>query len=305
MRRIAVLTILIMITLTACSAPKPAPTPTPVPTSTPTNEPTATPEPTSTPEPVPPILAMLNEYYSSHEREELYHIKAKPAASYSDGEYEMKLVCDEVPDSNGTAIIKAKSNQESFEIDFSYSNFLGVEVCSPELIKAVSVSTIKALGEYQGIDNIDSLVSDTVASYDDEKYTTVVSMGDFAVVFKPKDTYATVLSVIKMDEFAKSITVSDYEDAAYSDLSAKLNQGSKYHIKGIVKTYESGQYTNDYYTYKCKLAMVELETAETLTIAQFPEKVPINFEEGNQYDFYGTTMFDRAGNLLFYLHYAE
>lgn len=298
--------VLMSLILSGCSSSQqvqPTQEPTAQPTATPTVKPTIV--PTATPEPIPEILSILNDYYSEHESTDEYQIKDNPRKEYADGAYSMSLVADEVPDSNGTAIVNAKSGSKTIEIDFQYSTFMGTKICSPSLIKAVSVATVKAIANMQKLDNVDELVKNVIASYDELKYTSIAFVGDYAFVFEPKNVYATVLNVINYKDFLKSFSNNEYENATYDDMIMQLNSGSKYAFNGRVKTYGSGQYKNSFAAYNCLMLEVEMESGQIINVVQFPEKVPISFEVGQNCIFYGTTMFDVSGNLLFYLHYAE
>ena len=104
---------LVITVLTGCSSnqkaqPTAAPTATNTPTPSPKPTATPTPNPTATPEPIPDVLLVLNDYYSAHEADDEYQIKKKPGKGILSGEYTMSLVADEVPDSNGTAIVQTK-----------------------------------------------------------------------------------------------------------------------------------------------------------------------------------------------------
>ncbi len=305
---ITLILVLVLAMLTSCSSnQKTATVPTATKSSTRSSKPTATPTPklTATPEPIPDILSVLNNYYSEHEAEDKYQIEKKPVKGIVSGEYTMSLVADEVPDSNGTAIVQTKTGSSNVEIDFSYSTFFGQKICSPTLIKAVSLATVRALAEYQGLENIEEYTNQVIASYDDSKYTHIVFVGDYACSFKPQDIYATILNAIHVPEFKANFSDDKYESATYSDLTAKLNSGTEYSFKAKVTRYQSGSYRNSYAKYKCLIIEAELNSGESIRIAQFPEKVPISFEEGKEYTFFGTTMFDTSDNLIFYLHYAE
>jgi len=302
-KRIFVLVmVLASLFLGGCSAPQKV-TPTAKPRLRPTI--TATIKPTVTPAPIPDILSYLNEYYISQEESAEYQVEDPPKKGYRTGEYTMSLTLDEVPQANGTAVVNAKTGSSSVEIEFHFSNFLGTKVCAPSLIKAVTVATVKAIAEKQGIDSAEALANDVVTSYDNMKYTSIVNVGDYAFVFEPADTYAAVLSAINLSEFHAGFSPDTYTSVSHSDLSAKLNSGSKYNFTGLVKSCKSGQYRNSFALYKCLLVEVELETGEIVTVTQFPEKVPLTFKVGSTYSFYGTTMFDISNNLLFYLHYAK
>lgn len=301
---------LVITVLTGCSSnqktqPTAAPTATNTPTPSPKPTATPTPKPTATPEPIPDVLSVLNDYYSAHEADDEYQIKKKPGKGILSGEYTMSLVADEVPDSNGTAIVQTKIGSSDVEVDFSYSSFFGKDICSPTLIKAVSLATVRAIAESQGLENIEEYTKQVIASYDDSKYTSIVFVGDYACSFKPKDVYATILYAIHVPEFKASFSGDKYESATYGDLAAKLNSGTEYSFKAKVTSYQSGEYRNSFAKYKCLIIEAEIDSGETIRIAQFPEKVPIVFEEGKEYTFYGTTMFDTSDNLIFYLHYAE
>lgn len=297
---------LLCLTLTGCTSSQPV-----QPTALPTQQPTATATvkptvvPTATPEPFPEILSILNDYYSSHQAVDEYQIRESPTKSYGDHEYTMSLVADEVPNSNGTAIVRTNVGSGSVKIDFQYSNFFGNDICSPSLIRAVSVATVKAIAAAQNLDNSDELVKAVIASYDESKYTSIVYVGDYAFSFKPKNIYATTLTAINCNEFKESFSSSKYETASYEDMSIQLNSGSEYKFEGTVKAYGNGQYRNSFASYKCLMLEVEMDDGKIVKIVQFPENVPISFTVGQKYFFYGTTMFDVSSNLLFYLHYAE
>ena len=302
----AVFLVLLIFALTGCSTStpsKPQATSTVRITAVPTIKPTTA--PTATPEPVPDILSTLNDYYAAHEADDEYQIKSAPKKGYVPGEFSMSLVADVVPDSNGTAIVKANSGNSSIEIDFQYSTFFGKDICSPTLIRTVSLATVKAIADAQNLDNADDLASAVIATYDESKYTSIVFVGDYAFSFKPKDVYATILSAVNCKEFSESFSSDPYSVASYDDMTIQLNSGSKYTFIGTVKSYGSGQYRNSFAAYKCLMIEAELEGGQVVNVVQFPENVPIAFEVGKQYAFYGTTMFDTSGNLLFYLHYAE
>lgn len=217
----------------------------------------------------------------------------------------MSLVADEVPESNGTAIIKAKRGSKSFDISFQYSTFYGNKICSPLLIKAVSVATVKAIAEFQNLDNAEELAKAVLASYDESKYTTIVFVGDYAFSYKPKDIYATILTVSNITEFDESFSDENYVIASYDDMAVQLNSGSKYSFSGTVKSYGCGEYKNSFAEYKCMMIEVAMDNGKIVRVVQFPENVPISFEKEKKYTFYGTTMFDVFGNLLFYLHNAK
>lgn len=297
---------LLCLFLTGCSTSQTAQV-TQKPTTYITTAPTIrrTPLATFTPEPLPSILEVLNDFYNAHEGEDEYQIKTKPQKGYIDGEYTMSLVADEVPDSNGTAIIKTKRGSKSFEIVFQYSNFYGNNVCSPSLIKAVSVATVDAIAQLQNLDNVDELTKSVLASYDESKYTRIVFAGDYAFSYKPKDTYATILTALNITEFNEAFSDKNYATASYDDMTVQLNSGTKYSFAGTVKTYDCGEYSNSFATYKCMIVEVGMDNGKTVRVVQFPEDVPISFEKEKKYTFYGTTMFDTSGELLFYLHNAK
>lgn len=306
----AAVLVILSLALSGCS-PTPEPqkpvrpvaTPTARLTITPTVQPTAT--PTVTPEPIPDTLSMLNDYYLENEAEDEYQIQQPPMQEGIAGMYTIHLAHDEVPFANGTAVIHAEAGSSSIEIDFIYSDFYGSQLCAPRLIKAVSVATVKAIANAQHLDNADELAKAVIASYDETKYTHIVFVGDYAFSYKPTDTYAAVLNAVNCKEYKASFSDSEYDDATYDDMIIQLNYGSKYSFEATVRSYEDGQYRNTYASYKCLMCEVEMENGQFVNVVQFPEKAPIAFEVGKKYTFYGTTMFDTSGNLLFYLHYAE
>lgn len=296
----------ICIILSACGSTQPAQpiaSSTPRRTSTPTLKPTTA--PTATPKPIPEIMAYLRDYFAAHEAKDEYQIRKMPELSYRGGPYEMWLVYDEAPNSNGTAIVQASEGSNTVEINFSASNFMGAEICAPALIKSVTTATTRALAEIQGVEDVEPFVKKVIASYDETQYTYIVVVGDYSFIFSPKDVYVATLTAVDHNDFRATFDSSKYVAATYEDLNTKLNASSRYFISGTVSAYESGKYANSFATYKCKIITVQLDSGETISVAHYPNNVPISFEVGMKYTFYGTTMFDKAGSLLFYLHYAE
>lgn len=300
----AIVTIFVALVLSGCGRTKPDSQPPIIQvTATPV---VATPEPS--PEPVPQILSMLNEYYSAHEEEEEYQIKTTASLVDSEDEkYEMDLVLDgDTKEEYGIANIIANTGSDSFSVCFPYANVLYNTPCSSSLIREVSESAVRALCEYQGIKDSESKVKEVIASYDGYDYTSIINIGEYAVMYIPEGIlYCSELRAIKIDEFTGSVDISEYEDGTFDDLNAKLNERTKYHVRGTITNYKSGDYLISLYTQKCMRLTVELEDGGKVTMTQIPEELPISFVIGETYDFYGKTMFTLADTLLFNLQYAE
>lgn len=265
---------------------------------------TYTPRPTATPVPIPDILSELYSYYNEHQNSEAYNITKSPAESYLDGEFVMELSYDDVPKSNGYAEIVAKSGSNSFEIVFRYSNYLGYKICAPELIKSVVKSTVLAIAENQSLDTPNTYVENVFACYDKTQYTSVVSVGNYSFAFSPSDIYAGTLTVTDMAEYYNT-SVSKYESVSSSQLLMKINEGTLCYFDAVVTDCKSGSYQNNYGTYQCKLIEVTLDNKTSLTVTQFFDRVPVNFEVGKKYTFYGKTMSLRSGEIVFYLEYGK
>lgn len=268
------------------------------PTATPTHSATASP----TTIPIPDALSLLSEYYTSHQDSEDYSIKYKPKLSYGTL-YEMALVFDEAPQSNGTAFVRVKKNSKTVEIDFSSSSFMGAEICSPKLIRSVVQSTAEALVG-SASDNRD-VISDVLVSYNESEYTSPVFANNYAFVFSPSTVYKTQFYAIDLDEYASSINKQDYKVDSYKSVSAQINEGTEYSITGMVLNVENGAYRNSYGTYKCIMITIEGNDGNNYRIAQFLERVPFKCTIGQMYTFFGTSMFDTKGDLLIYLLYVE
>ena len=301
---ITVLILALVVVLTACTG-SPAATQTQAPTSTPTATPEPTAVPTPTPRPIPEILNTVYDYCKAHEAQDEYTVQGS-IQEWVGEQYKMELVYDEASDMNGTAIILSEKGKQSLSIEFQKSSIYGMaEVCAPALIKSTEIAVARAVGEMQGENDFDDLVNDVVASYDEDNYSYVTYIGDYAFAFEPTPIYATILTVTNMEEYKSSIDKTKYSAATYADLNLQLNSGSKYMIAGKVLDYQSGQYENSFGVYQCKLATVELEDGNKITVTQGFENAPINIEIGSTYTFYGNTQFSSSGELLFYLDYVE
>ncbi len=305
MRRAIVMciTLICILSLSACgytSAParqafEPSVTPRPI----------STPRPIPTPIPMPDMLSYLEEYFSSYSSSEEYSIKKAASPGYIKGEYRMSLVLDEASEANGTADVLFRDSSDSFEIDFSYSNFMGAKVCAPSLIKSVSSSAIRAICDFESVPNQEAVVREVISSYDEKSYSSLVVVGRYAVVFAPSDIYASILYFVDVPEYEKSHSVNDYTDCVSSDLSQKLNSGEDYKFSGIVKNVQDGKYKNSFAEYRCRFITVQMMDGNNVQIAQFPERVPVDFVIGETYTFCGSPMFDAVGNALFYLEYVK
>lgn len=253
----------------------------------------------------PEILNYIYEYCLNCEDDYCFQVAEPPAVGYIDGTYRMSMTCDEVPEANGKAILVVNEGSSSVYIEFHYSKFMGIENCAPGLIRDVTQAVVKAIAEKNGILKNTALVDDVIASYSDTKYTHVVEFADYAVVFTPAGIFAAELAVVNKTEFQNGFEADDYKVCDLDYMYQKLNEGSKCCFSGKVMSNEAGDYKNSFSEYKCLMIESELPSGETITITQFPDKVPVNIDIGDEYIFYGTPMFDVSGNLLFYLHSAE
>jgi len=309
LKRMLVLFVIILTFLTGCSsntAVRSSPGNTAKQTYKPTVAPTLIPTviPTATPNPVPDVLSLLHSYYAENESDYNYLVERTPQPHPVRG-YEMTLTYREVPQANGKATVFASHGSSDLEIIFDYSNFMGSKLCAPLLIRDVSAATVCAYAEMQGISNVNPYVEAVINSYDGSQYTSVITVGDYAFVYGVEGTYAAELTVKQISKFCGEFSSDEYVPATYNSLSAKLNAGSEYTFSATVKSIKSGQYRNTFSTYKCIMLDVELDSGETITIVQNPQNVPLSFEVGTKYAFFGTTMFDVSDTLLFYLHYAK
>ncbi len=262
-------------------------------------------EPTPTPNPFPSIVSELDTFISSHASPDGYTVKKSASPGYISGEYIIRLVLSEASDANGVAEVIYKEATNDIEIDFSYSDFYGMKVCAPSLIKSVSTAVVDFICDYQNISPSASFTKAVISSFDDAAYSDIIQVGKYSVVYSPSDIYASVLNLIDTEEYMSSFSPKGYSNAGYEEISLKLNSGEKYKITGVVQKCENGKYTNSFATYRCRLLTVKLTKGETITVAQFPDHVPVDFVLGQKYSLYGSPMYDINGNMLFYLDYAE
>lgn len=293
-------------TLAACSSnttPKATARPTRLITSTPRSTPTSTP----TKEPVPPFLSMLYDHYQQNAQTDGYCLFGQPGRDPI-GTFEVALGLAEAPQANGKATVNVKRDSTSVEVEFTPSIFFGVEVCAPTLIKSVVKATVTAICNANKIDNANVVAENVLLSYDDKKYTSIIFAGDYAFVFSPCspfDSAVTRFFAINTKEYKSNLSLGQYEEASYESFTAKINATSRFAIKANVKSVENGGYSNSYSSYKCIIITAEDASGNTIKIADYYEKVPVEIIPGKTYTFYGTSMFDNYNNPLLYLHYAE
>lgn len=304
------LAILTLLSSSACSGKTGSPLATSQPsakletTATPSPRPTASSEPTASPEPVPAMISLLSDYYTEHESEDAYTVKRPIEKGLIPGEYRITLVYDEVSDANGSADIVGNIGSSDFRVEFQYSDFFGKKVCAPGLIKSVSEATVRQFCSVYKVNRPDEVVRAVLSTYDDVQYTSITFAANYAIVYEPSDIYASVLHFVSVKDFENNFKMGEYSPGTLSDFSQKINQGEKYYFIGTVLDYSSGQYTNAFSTYKCKKVKIQDEDGNIITAVQLPEKVPVSFEEDSLYIFFGSPMFDKNGDLLFYLHCA-
>lgn len=265
------------------------------PTATPTAKPTATPIPT------PRIISVLYEYLNANQDKEAYTMSGEPTLVYS-SEHTLKLVYDEAPTANGTAYIVVNTDSNDVNAYFAESNVFGAKVCAPPLIKSVVQDIVSAICQDAGVETVAEKV---LLSYEDGKYTYITYAGDYAFVFAPSDTYKADFYAVYMPDYRKQYRTGDYKPATYDMFCAQMNAASKFAITATVKDISFSSYRNSYKRYPCMIMKVEDASGNLYKIAHHMYKVPLSFAEGEQYTFYGTTMFDINNEPLLYLHYAE
>ena len=188
--------------------------------------------------------------------------------------------------------------RKSFELQYLNKS---VDVANVrDYITATFLSTDSSLSLEKAKEKMQTLIN----SYTGNDFSSVEESGEYLIFMEPFGSDSTIIHAKHKDEILSKINKDEYKDVDFSSYNApKLNKGSKVYIEGTVVDHERKNPGDsvtciDYITIKAS-------DGNEYRLSYNFFSIPVEFEIGASYTFYGNIAISQDDNPSIAIHYYE